>query len=282
MNSSKLKWLLIIIFLAANIFFLHQYVTYSTDINNYTDREIVLASEILAESGSPISRSIIPKNKTTENVLKLEFSEQFHDVFAERVLFSDFASYVLPEGIAYSNDNETLLFTGEHSFIYSASKNVDPQKTIERLVLGASDTSSNTKLVKKLSDKLGISKNVSLSLISSYEKDGYAYIIAKESINGFTIDSATVTALFFNDSIIHIDGTVFIPNKVSEFSSDALDVINLLFSIETQNSEIVDIEELYYPVTTDNGAVYLTPSFKITYANGSVHLWDSTSCIQRY
>ena len=282
MNSSKLKWLLIIIFLAANVFFLHQYATYSTDINNYTDREIELASQILSEGDSPVSPDVIPKNKTTQKVLKLEFSDQFHDTVAKRMLSSDFASYVLPEGIAYTNDNETLLFTDEHTFVYTASQNTDARKIIERLILDSSDTPNSSGLLKKLSKKLGTPDNVSLSLISSYEKDGYVYIRVKESINGFSIDSATLGALFLNGNVIHIEGTVFLPNSVSKFTSDALDIINLLFSIESQGSQITNIEELYYPVMTDNGAVYLTPSFRITYADQSVHLWDSTSCIQRY
>lgn len=277
MNSSKLKWLLIIIFLAANIFFLHQYVTYSTDINNYTDKEIELASEILS-----VPKNIIPKKKTTENVLKLEFDENFHDTIAQNIIKSNFASYVLPEGISYAGDTESLLFTNEHTFVYTASSDTNTSEIIESVILKGKPHSDSEKLVKKLSRRIGIPDSVKLSVISSFEKNGYVYISVKESISSFVIDTAVINALFYKDDIIYISGTVFVPDNVSEFSSDALDVINLLFNIDVEGSEIEKIEELYYPVTTDNGAVYLTPSFRITSKNSEIHLWDSTSCVQRY
>jgi len=281
-NSSKLKWFLIIIFLAANIFFIAQYKTYSTDVSNYTPREIELASEILSKGDSPVKADIIPKKKTTENVLRLEFDEHFHDDIAHSILSSDFASYVLPEGIAYTKGGETLLFTDEHTFVYTAFSDKDIQKTVESVIMSGKTSANSSKLLNSLTKKINLPSSVTLSLVSAREKSGYTYITANERVNGFTIDRAVVNALFHNGDIVYIDGTVFLPDKVSSFSSDALDIINLLFNIDTQGSEIMNIEELYYPVTTDGATVYLTPSFKITYKNGEVHLWDSTSAVQRY
>ena len=154
MNSSKLKWLLIIIFLAVNVFFVFQYRSYSNSLSNYTDKEINTAVEILNESGTPIKKDAVPIDKTVEDVLKFEYSDEYTEKLAEYIMSEDFASYVLPDGINYSNDSETLIFRNETEFEYSV-KTSDNSYTAYFDDLNENPNGEGIKkYIRKLSDKL--------------------------------------------------------------------------------------------------------------------------------
>ena len=286
MNSSKLKWFLIFIFLAANVYFLFQYNAYSTALEVYTDSEIESASKILSQNGIPIDADTIPRKKTTEDVLKLIFDDSKQEDVARHIMNEKFASYVLPEGIAYTNNSESLIFYSDSTIEYTvgAEFSISRKTDIQYLDLNDSNQKfSSKKLTSKIfTQNFTDSYKMSFKILDAYTSDGKTYVTAIQQINGISIDQGEVTAVFTEDNVTYIKGKIYFSQNISQYSADSLDVINVLFNIESGKSKIAKIEEIYFPVTTDNGSVYLTPSYKLSYSNGEKHLWDATSCVQRY
>lgn len=287
MNSSKLKWLLIIFFLSVNIFFVFQYKSYSDALNNYTDKEISTAVEILNRSKTPIKKEAVPLNKTVEDVLKLEYSDEYTKEIAEYIMLDDFASYVLPEGISYSNENENLIFRNGTEFEYSVKDAKDNYSDLYEKLEENPSGNGIRKHLRKLSDRLfrqGVTDSfkITLSPISSYQNGDTVIIRACQIINSYTIDKSEITAVFVDDKIVAISGKTFYSNDISKLDADSLDPINALFNVSGIPDEIVLIEKIYFPVTTDGGVLYLTPSYKLTCKNGEHHVWDATSSVQRY
>lgn len=287
MNSSKLKWLLITIFLAVNLFFVFQYKSYSDSLNNYTDKEIKTAVEILNRSGTPIKKEAVPVNKTVEDVLKFEYSEEYTEEIASHIMLDDFASYVLPEGISYSNEKEKILFQNGTEFEYTLKSDKDDYSDLYEKLEDNPMGNGIKKYLRKLSDRLfrqavTDSFKITLSPVSSYQIGDTVVIKTKQVINSYTIDQSEITAVFVADEIVSIEGEMFYSNNISKLSADSLDPINLLFNISGITDEIVFVEKIYFPVTTDAGALYLTPSYKLTCKNGEHHVWDATSSVQRY
>ncbi|MBQ9976779.1 MAG: hypothetical protein IJP16_09735 [Clostridia bacterium] len=286
MNSSKLKWFLIAIFLAANIFFFIQYHNYSKLLNSYTERELDTAVENLNKRGVKIDRSAITQAKTVPPVLKLEYADNSIESLAKQVMNGSFASYMLPSGISYTNDSETLIFFDSHSFEYTVTGTIAPDENVIEL-LRDGDSEQMKPYVKALHSRLfnqpiTAPYKTTLKLVSFYIADERVIIRVKQEINGITIDRSEIIALFERSELKYIKGNVFISDEVSELEADSLDIVNLLFKIEKSDSEIVKIDKVYHPVTTDNGSLYLTPSYMLTYENGNVHVWDATSSTQRY
>lgn len=287
MNSSKLKWLLIIIFLAVNIYFIYQYKTYSNAVENYTDREISATVDILKTKGVMLKKEVIPLKKNSGPVLKFEFNDALREKVAEQLMRGSFDSYVLPEGIGYTSENEKLLFYASQSFEYSSGTDAsldgkDYAKLSEEINTDGSEKYSRRLTERLFSQALTDTHKISLRIISFYSNTDEIYIKAQQLINGIPIDTSEVEALYCNSDFVHIRGNIFFSTDINSLEADSLDVINVLFNIPKSDFEIVKIEELYFPVTTDIGSVYLTPSYKLTYENGDYHVWDSTSCIQRY
>lgn len=287
MNSSRLKWLLIIIFLAVNVFFVFQYRSYLNSLSNYTDKEINTAVKILNESGTPIKKDAIPIDKTIEDVLKFEYSDEHTEKLAEHIMSEDFASYVLPDGINYSNDSETLIFRNETEFEYSV-KTSDNRYTAYFDNLNENPNGEGIKkYIRKLSDKLfrqavTDSFKITLKPVASLTKDETVIIKVQQVINSYPIDQSEIIAVFVSDKIVNIKGKLFYSSEISKLSADSLDHINVLFNVTGITDEIIEIEKIYFPVTTDSGTLYLTPSYMLTCKNGLKQVWDATSSVQRY
>ena len=287
MNSSKLKWLLITFFLAVNVFFFFQYKSYSSSLNYYTDEEIETAVKILNTHGTPIKKEAVPTNKTIADTLKLEYSEEHTEKIAEHILENSFVSYVLPDGINYSSDKEVLILRNGTEFEYTyQNTQTDYSQLIEKL---KDNTNGHgiKKYITKLSEKLfrqsvTDSFKIKLSPIASYQNDNTTVIKVKQIINDYPIDQSEIIAIFVSGKIVRIEGKIFYSNDISRLSADSLDPINVLFNVSGISDEIISVEKIYFPVTTDSGALYLTPSYMLTCKNKEHHVWDATSSVQRY
>ncbi len=286
MNSSKLKWILILLFLAVNLFFLYEYTNYSKVIESYTQEEIENAVSVLEKNNTPVEKTAIPKSKTTLPVLKFELNDTYREKAAKTLMSSSFAQFALPEGTGYSNDKESLTFFEGASFKYSNSgfENFDTD------VLNNADEvekSSHEKLLKSLCEKLfsasiTTQNELSLKLLASCEKDGFIYLKACQTVNGTKIDMNSVEFVFQKETLVFAQGDMFFLTDISEFSADTLDVINVLFKTKKEEDTIVEINNLYFPVATENSSFYLTPSYRFVHESGKIQVRDATSGVQRY
>ena len=287
MNSSKLKWFLIALFLAVNVYFIYEYKSYHDQLKYYTEEEIEIAVKVLSDSGSPINKNAIPTDKTILPVLKLGYTEKYRNNLAKSFIKGTVGSYVLPGGIGFTDNNETFVFYDDGTFEYVKSSDETVNTDIKNKLQSKKICKEGEKLVSRLSDKVfpisfTASYKMTLSAMSAFCENGKTYARAKQLINGTTIESSEIYVIFNKDEAVYFSGKLCFTSEFAELSADSLDPINMLFTIPVQGEEIVKIEKVYYPVNTDGGAIYLTPSYKTYHKNGSVHVWDATSCVQRY
>ncbi len=287
MNSSKLKWVLIAMFLAVNLFFLFEYKDYFEAISYYSEEEISNAVKVLEKNNTPVEISAIPRKKNTLPVLKLEINENYRGKVADAVMKSSYASFALPDGTGYSNDSETLVFFEGASFEYIYKSTDAIGEEISAELKNSSVIEDAERYITTLTEKFFASAitdthKISLKAVSFLEKDGFQYLIARQMIDGVEIDNNTITATFKGKTLMRLEGNMFFSTSISEFNTDMLDPINVLFKTEKSDDKIVAVEELYFPVMTESGSFYLTPSYKFTHRGGDCHVWDATSGTQRY
>lgn len=284
MNSSKLKLLLIVMFLAINIFFVYQYKTYSDSDKLYSDSEMELAVKILAERGVVTDIGTLPEEKTVPSVLKLAISDTVYEKTAKSIMTSSFARYVIPNGVGYTNERETLSFYDEGTFEYALDGRSDFEERILEKLRENPPEKSAAKYAEKLSDKLFAGQSngdFSLEATGSFtDSDGILYIGFVQKINSVQIDKAEITVALKDGSLIRAEGTLFFAGTVTQLKANSLDALNFLFTLS--DCEIKKIELIYYPVKAENGDVYMAPSYKITFADGEESVYDATSCTQRY
>lgn len=286
MNSSKLKWILILLFLSVNLFFLYEYLTYSNVIESYTQNEIENAVQVLEKNNTPVEISAVPESKTTLPVLKLELDDAYREKAAKALMSSSFAQFALPDGTGYSNDKESLTFFEGASFRYSNSGFENYDENILENANGI-ESPSHEKLIKSLSEKLfsssiTVQNTLSLKLIKSCEKNNLIYLKAYQTVNGTEIDKNFIDFVFQKDTLVFAQGEMFFLTDISEFSADTLDVINVLFKTKKEEDTIIEINNLYFPVVTENSSFYLTPSYRFIHESGKVQVRDATSGVQRY
>ncbi len=273
-------------FLAVNIFFFHEYNTYSKSIGYYSEEEITAAVSVLEKNHTPVEKSAIPKEKLSLKVLKLEFEGEWREKVAKSLMDSDFAAFALPEGTGYRNSEESLIFHEGRAFTYSRSDAQSPAPdTLDKLA--PSNEKEFKKILSRLEKKL-LSADItdthklSLSIVGAYKSGSSVFIKAQQLIDGKIIDKNEIIASFEDDTLLWLEGNLFFSPSIYEFSSDTLDTVNVLFKTPKSDNTIIKIEELYYPVATESGSFYLTPSLMFTHKNKETHVWDSTSGIQRY
>ena len=286
MNSSKLKWVLIVIFLAVNLFLFLRYKDFYNSTKFYNENEILTAANILNADNKKIKADVIPSKKSTASVLKGEISDDFKNTLANTFIKGDYAGFAIPNGTGYSSDRETLAFYKDNYFEYSL---LDADEITENILSKFRDnyfSDSAMKLVNKLSEKIfpnsiSTSHKMSLDIISSFEHGKYTYIKSHQLIDNTAVDGSEIICVFDGKSLVKLQGYVFFSEKIIELSADSLDIINVLLRIPEYPGEIKKIEEVYYPVASEDSSIYFTPSYKTHYSDSSFNVWDSTSCVKR-
>lgn len=278
---------MIVFFFAVNIFFLTEYKSYYEAINFYSEEEIENAVKVLNENNSPVKSSAIPRKKISLNVLKLNINEEYMNKAAKAVMKSQNTSFALPNGTGYSNDDETLIFfegcTFEYSYKTTTAPNGDFFKDCEKNV--SSDNAQRyIDMLREnfFTSAITDSNKISFNGISYREKDGLSYLKAYQTINDIRIDKNEIVAIFNGKTLMYLAGNMFFSTQTSQYKAETLDPINVLFNTKKGDEAITEIETIYFPVITESGSFYLTPSYKFVRENGKYDVWDATSGIQRY
>lgn len=287
MNSSRLKIALSILFLAVNLFFLHKIITITNSDNTFSDTEINEAISLVSAKGVNISPDNILKERKTPKTLKLEWDVQSIDGIVKEIVQSEYGSFKIPNGHSFTNDTEKFSIFYDYSFEYKCLDTSESIQTVtDALNEGESKNSKKIKkyreLLKKLTKKISSNDfEISIDVIRLAEKETKDYIYVSQYINGCNVDGAGFVAVFENDALIFASGTFYISGHVSKYSTNSHDSINILFRLDASESEIIKTEKYYFPVSENDSSVYLTPSYKFTYNDGSTVLLDATSGMKR-
>ncbi len=287
MNSSKLKLFLIFIFIAVDLFFLFKL----TDLNNsksfFSDERIDEAVQVLEEKGVKIKRDSILRDKNTPATLKFTFDLSTVEKVASKMMQNKYGSFKIPNGQNFASDTESFSVFYDYSFEYRLLS-MDMQSTDTAEILSKAEKADEkqqkefSRILGKLLD--GIEKDdaqISIKVKKYLLKDGLEYIQAVECIGENEIDSSELQAVFSDKKLIFAAGTFFFSEKISKYTSDANNSIDILFSVEKKDAEIVKMEMVYFPVYESTDSVYLAPSYKFSYSDGITELYDATSGLKR-
>ena len=123
---------------------------------------------------------------------------------------------------------------------------------------------------------------VTLKAVKSIYVDGVTYLRAVQCVDSYEIEDAVIIAAVEKDKPLYISGRLFFAESYYDYKTDALDSINILFEIEPENSTIEKMDLIYASVFDDNDAVYLTPSYRFIYSDGTKKIYDATSGAKRF
>lgn len=287
MNSSKLKLLLIILFLAVNLFFLHEIINISRAKNTFTNEEISEAVELVSTKGVNIAPENVLRDKSSQKTLKLEWDVQSIDELVKLITDSEYGSFTVPDGHSFTSDTERFSAFYDYTFEYTCDGNTETAKSVEEILENAGVSSSKRiseyeKMLKNVSGIINAKDfEVSVKVERYAAQNGKEYIRAHQYINGCEVDGAEFVAVFHDSELCFAAGVFYFSGKVSKYVTDAHDGINILFELEPSEKEIIKTERSYYPIRENSISLYLTPSYKFTYENGETVLYDATAGIKR-
>lgn len=287
MKSSSLKILLALLFLLVSAFFIFKISELYASKNIFTDAEISEAVNVINSKGVKIKKDAVIKKKNVPNVIKLEFNSLASEGIAKRLMREEYGSFTIPDGFSYTNDTESLSFSNSYDLEYIYLPANVTEETIMNALESANEQSEKAeKAVKKLSDTFFKNINsdpykVSLKLKKSVTKNSITYLEAVQSVDDYEIEGAGVVVALSLDKPVYISGRLFFAEIYTDYETDAFDSINILFEIEKSDVEISSMELIYATVFDKKSSVYLTPSYRLTYADKTVKIYDATSASKR-
>ncbi len=287
MKSFHLKLILILVFLSVNVFFFFKTTELYTAKNTFTEAEISNSVRVIKAKGIKIDKDTIPREKVVPKVIKLDFTASSSETVASRVMRKEYGSFTIPDGYRYTNDSENLSFSHDYMIEYVyLPKNLTMEFVNAKLFEAKGVEEKGEKAVKALTHAFFNGMNsepykVTLKATQSVFSDGITYIRAIQCVDSYEIEDAEIIAAVEKDKPLYISGRLFFAKSYYDYSTDALDSINILFEIEEENSTIEYMSIIYASVFDDKNSVYLTPSYRFIYSNGTKKIYDATSGAKR-
>ena len=283
MNSSKLKLILIFLFLAVDFFFLSELINLKNSKETFTEDEIIEAVEVLETKGVYIDPTTVVNKKTVPDMLKLDFETAAVEKLVKNIMQENYSSYKIPDGQNFANDVESFSIFFDYTFEYQIFSYELERTQITNALKYANATDKKLrkdyeKLFEKLFGKLNLNnKSISAKVKNVVTVDDLNYVEAVQCIDGNEILDATFYAVFSGKELVYTSGTFYYSDSVSSYSTDALNGINILFSLGKNDAEITNMQLVYIPVYESTSSFYLTPSYRFEYSDGSVEIYDATS-----
>ena len=287
MNSSKLKLLLIALFLCINLFFAIRLTNLIESKKYFTEAEINNAVNVLKAKGIDIEVETVLKEKAVPVTLKLNFNNSTVEKMAKNIMHSEYGSFNIPSGNNFANDFESFTVYNDYNFLYERFEHSQTKDEVIQILKNAEIT--NEDLQKEFEEKLhdyltaASSKNIktTVKIKKHIRKDGLDYIEAGECINGYEINDALFYMVLSKDKTIFAFGKFYFSDTAAEFTSEAHDSVDILFEIDETEAKIIDMNLIYFPVYESATSYYLTPSYKFTYNDGNFSIYDATSGVKR-
>ncbi len=287
MNLSKLKLILIVLFLLVNLFFLFELKSLNDAKELFTEQEIVEAVEVLSSKGISIKPSTVIEKKIVPKTVKLDFDSSSVEMLVAKIMRGKYASFTIPDGHQFANDDENFSVFSDYTFIYQHSSHEPTYAEVEKALHNAPplDDDLKKKAKKLLKNTFGTLKDdnpdISVAVEAYHEENGFCYLKLSELINSSSIDGAESCIVFRDGKPIYAYGKFFYSTSVKEYSTDYFDSINILFELESKESDIEKMELIYLPISNNDTSFYLVPTYKFSYSNGETMLYDATSGTKR-
>ena len=269
MNWSRVKTVLIILFLCTDIFLLATYLTSKYSSSSISPEVIESTVEVLENNGIWLDPSVIPQK--TPEVLSLDAENIVSDLeaFAKMVLGADFSKV----DFGYESAVGKLTFFGDR-FNFTKNPNFD--------VLVDSIPITDEKMAKDtaISSLQSLGFNLENAEIT-VKKDEAGYTVALQNFaNSLPIFNSEVTVTLSKTGITSISGIWFNEAESQNGSNDIKRITSALIDFipdVTSPAEITEIELGYniFDKASYHKSATLIPVWKVTLKDGTTHLLDA-------
>ncbi len=275
MYWNKIKTVLIILFAAADIFFLFNlYRQYMND--HYLDEDLLIQTEhLLSEAGISVAEEAVPIKLFTENVVECVYGEDYYEkIFLRLGGGEDYNSFiktgVLGQGMKFTSDanNITAEFYGDFSlrcvmgdiqtrenelaeYLTSLTgETADGMAEISPDILAALEPVSSARLrklnrilesvpiIEGENDKLKVSLRIESC---AYDAAHDRYLInCREYVEDYVIHDSGALVIVEGEELVWLSGSMIFFEIGNSYSTELYDQINVLFDEKAyveENSE---------------------------------------------
>lgn len=310
MNWTSVKNLLIAILVAANLFLIFNIVRQDRTREYIPEEEIFGAAEILSERGLRVDKTAIPDKKFDIPVYQSPYGEEYYTETAEALCRSEREMlYSLPNGgISITLKNGARMeFDSEFGFSYYTSNVSDTDAyteiTADYFTESSSGTPVSTARLKALDEiaagllctRLSDASPFGALTVSAYtESDGFTYLLARQTLDGYEIYSHNAICVFAGDDLIFARGRWYFADSEKNYPTDLYDQVSILFNdlqtlksmsadgAETnKNAPLPSIEAVapryaaYW--NADKSAIYFIPAWQIDHIGGLTIVYNATN-----
>jgi len=269
MNWSKVKTILIILFLCTDIFLLAMYMTSRYSATTISSEMIENTVAALKNNNITINPDIIPRK--TQQIAYAEAENAIHD-------YESFAKKLLGDNIkaienGYSGDYGTVTFYGDRfnykknpvTFILTDSITIEDEQT-------AKDVAST--------DLTQLGLDVSNASISAKKKDSNFTVVFENKANDLPIFNSRVTVELSKYGVTSISGIWFNQTSHTGEDTEMKKVTSALIEFIPQlpdGGEIVKLQMGYniFDKESFHKSATLIPVWHITCKDGSTYLLDA-------
>lgn len=310
MNWTSVKNLLIAILVAANLFLIFNIVRQDRTREYIPEEEIIGAAEILSERGLSVDRGVIPDKKFDIPVYQSSYGEDYYTKTAEALCRSEREMlYSLPNGgISITLKNGARMeFDTEFGFIYYTANVSDTDAYTEITEDYFTENNSGTPVIAarmKALDEIATdllctclsdaSPFGALTVSAYTESNGFTYLLARQTLDGYEIYSHYAICVFAGDDLIFAHGRWYFSDSEKNYPTDLYDQVSILFTdLQTLKSRNADGAEANKNVelpsveavspryaaywNADKSAIYFIPAWQIDHTEGLIIVYNATN-----
>lgn len=310
MNWTSVKNLLIAILVAANLFLIFNIVRQDRTREYIPEQEIIGAAEILSERGLPVDAGVIPNKKLDIPVYQSPYGEEYYTESAEALCRSKREMlYSLPNGgISITLENGSRMeFDTEFGFGYYTANVSDTDAYTEITADYFNDNASGTPVgaarMKALSEiatgflcaRLSDASSFGAFTVSAFtEGEGFTYLLAHQTLDGYEIYSHYAVCVFAGDELIFAHGRWYFADSEKNYPTELYDQVSILFTdLQTLKSSLTDSAEsnknaplpsvealsaryaAYW--NADKSAIYFIPAWQIDHIGELTIVYNATN-----
>jgi len=305
MNWNNVKTLLIVLLLAANVFFGALLVLQKINTDYIREETVDHAITLLRKSGIGIEKDAVPRAKNQNRFAVGHFDDSYYEQTVSAI--TDDASYVTRTTVngmivQLQESKAVFEFIEPFAFFYeNGSENgalVKEMFASDSFVLPFSETEEKKTVLSQKQEKamerflLGVDETggYELSLIGLYEDadNGFVYAKAEQKRSGSAIGVNEAICVFDGDALVYAEGNWIFRGIDEAYTVDLYDQIDALFfekqyaeqnvSEWNESVEIASVES-HYSLFWNNlkTEFYLVPSWKILYTGGEERIYNAVN-----
>lgn len=313
MNSAKTKIVIIILLIGANLFFIYNIIKLTNEKSKVSTKMIDDALSILNSRGINIDKSVIVRDKPFYKVYEGDCStkKDAESVYTpnyvkivRRITDAEITDpLTLPDGTLYVAGDYKFSFLdyGEsdttNMFAVSIIKNeyetsealfdIDLRNSKIKDILSLQESPSGKdrkEVAEALNKFFGGNKNENAYIILYAERqtgEDKLSAVINQVQNNISIASNYVYVEIYEKEVAYFGGNYYFHDFSEDYDVNLLDSVNILLNISAKednillNSELEKMEIVYYPANRNSETFYLQPMWKLTFADGSGHIFNS-------